>query len=199
MSTAASPSVPIACVLLAAGGSRRLGTPKQLARRRTQPLLVRTLRAARKTLPRAPIVVVLGARALRLGLVVRRAALGAAVVTNPDWPQGLASSLRAGLDALPRARAALVMLVDQPDVDERCLRRLVAAWRRRPRVPAAAYYAGRAGVPAILPRSCWRAVRNLDGDSGARAMLRSGPAPTLVDMPEAALDIDTPADLAKLR
>jgi molybdenum cofactor cytidylyltransferase len=110
----------------------------------------------------------------------------------------MATSLRAGLAAVPRgAQAALVLLVDQPRVDAAALRHLVAAWLRRPGLPAAARYAGRMGVPAVLPRRYWRALRALDGDEGARFLLRDARV-TSVDMPEAALDVDTPADLLAL-
>jgi CTP:molybdopterin cytidylyltransferase MocA len=92
----------------------------------------------------------------------------------------------------------LVTLVDQPNVDAAALRRLIAAWRRRPSAPAAAHYAGRAGVPAILPRRSWAALYGLRGDAGARAVLRDAASLTLVAMPEAALDVDTREDLAQL-
>jgi CTP:molybdopterin cytidylyltransferase MocA len=190
----------IACVLLAAGGSRRLGRPKQLVRRRSRPLLLGALAAARGAVADEDIVVVLGAEVLRLRALLRRAAPRVRVAPNPYWAAGLASSLRAGLAAAPRdTAAALVLLTDQPDVDQAALRRLVAAWRRRPNVPAAACYSGRGGVPAILPRRTWRALRALDGDAGARALLRGSETVTLVAMPEAELDVDTPADLARLR
>jgi CTP:molybdopterin cytidylyltransferase MocA len=190
----------IACVLLAAGGSSRLGRPKQLVRRRLRPLLLHALAAARGSqFADEDIVVVLGAEAPRLRALLRRHAPRVRVAANALWATGLASSLRAGLAAAPRgAAAALVLLVDQPNVDAAALRRLVAAWRRRPSVPAAAHYSGLAGVPAILPRRAWREVRTLDGDAGARALLRNADAITLVAMPEAALDVDTPADLAQL-
>jgi molybdenum cofactor cytidylyltransferase len=188
----------LACVLLAAGGSRRFGTAKQLARYRGRTLLAHAVEAARRALPRAPLVVVVGADALRLMLVVRRMHRNARVVVNQSWAQGMATSLRAGVAAVPPgARAALVLLVDQPRVDAAALRRLIAAWRRRPEAPAAARYAGQTGVPAILPRRGWRALRALTGDEGARRLLRDGRV-TLVELPEAAFDVDTPADLLAL-
>ena len=189
----------VACVVLAAGGSRRLGRPKQLVRRRGQPLLVRAVDAARGALPGAPLVVVLGAEALRLRALLRRRDPAVRAVVNSRWSSGLASSLQRGLETLSsEVDAVLVLLVDQPNVDAAALRRLVDAWRRRPAAPAAARYLGRPGVPAILPRRAWRALRNLDGDAGARALLRGAGTVTLVDMPEAELDVDTPEDAARL-
>jgi len=189
----------IACVLLAAGGSRRLGRSKQLVRYRARPLLLHAVAAARGALPRAPLNVVVGADALRVRLVLRRAQRGVRVVANSRWQEGLASSLRLGVAAAPRTtRAVLLLLVDQPLVTAAQLARLVAAWRRRPGRLAAALYDGHAGVPAIVPRAHWRAVQALHGDQGARALLRGATAVTLVDMPEAGLDVDTPADVRRL-
>jgi CTP:molybdopterin cytidylyltransferase MocA len=189
----------IVCLVLAAGGSRRLGKPKQLVRYRQRPLVVHIVAAARSVLPAAPLIVVVGAEALKVRLVLRRTRCAPRIVANPSWTEGLATSQRAGLAAAPRsARAALVLLVDQPRVGAAAHGRLLYAWRRRPGVPAAARYDGRSGVPAVLPRRQWRALRSLHGDQGARTLLRGSGALTLVDIPEAALDIDTPADLAKL-
>lgn len=199
MRPAARKADDIACLLLAAGGSRRLGLPKQLVRHRGRPLLLHAVAAARGALPRAPLIVVVGALGLRLRLVLRRAGCNARIVASSRWKEGMAASLRAGLAAAPRtARAVVILLVDQPRVDAAAIARLVAAWRRRPSRAAAARYDERAGVPAVLPRRYWRALETQRGDQGARALLR-GTAATLVDMPEAALDIDTPADLLKLR
>ncbi len=197
---AARRSSALACILLAAGGSRRLGHPKQLLRRQGRPLLLHAIDAARAAAPGAPLLVVLGAHRMRLRLMLRRAAPGALVIANPRWAEGLASSLQAALEKMPHGtRAILVQLVDQPRVDANALRRLLNAWRRRPGIPAAARYDNRAGVPAVLPRSSWRSVRALRGDSGARALLRDARALTLVDMPQAAVDLDTPEDVRAWR
>ncbi len=98
-------------------------------------------RSRPRRLPRAPLIVVVGAETLRLRLVLRRTRCGARVVTNPRWHEGMATSLRAGLAAVPRsARAALVLLVDQPHVGAEAVGRLLDAWRLRPSLPAAARY-----------------------------------------------------------
>ena len=184
--------------MLAAGGSRRLGFPKQLLRRRARPLLAHALRAAHGALPLSTMIVVLGAHAQRLRMLVRREAPSARVAFNATWERGLASSLNAGLDAVPpRTAAILVVLVDQPNVGRDALLKLLTAWRRRPGRAAAALYAGRPGVPAVLPRSAWRAIRELRGDAGARALLRGNDV-TTVPMPEAELDIDTAADATQI-
>ena len=186
----------VAAVLLAAGESRRLGFPKQLVRWRARPLIAHALQAMQEAVPRGPCIVVIGAHAQRLRSTIRRVSPAATVVANSRWAEGLATSLRAGIAAVPRdARAVLITLVDQPRVDSRALRRLLRAWCRKPGLPAAARYDGRAGVPAVLPRRSWRAARSLTGDSGARGLLRGAVPITLVDTPEAAVDIDTLADL----
>lgn len=186
-------------MLLAAGGSRRLGRPKQLLRYRGRPLLLRAAEAARGGLPGSPLIVVVGAEELRVRLALRRARYGAVVVRNAAWHEGMATSLRLGLAAAHRsAQAALVLLVDQPLIDAAALARLAAAWRRRPGVPAAARCDGRIGAPAILPRRRWHALKHLRGDEGARALLRASSTLTLVDLPQAGVDVDSPADVRRL-
>ena len=185
-------------LVLAAGGSSRLGTPKQLLRIRGRRLLSHIVNAAEAVTP-GRVVVVIGADALRMRSLIRRHHPGVHSVNNSRWGQGMAGSLQTGLAVLPeRATAALLLLSDQPAVREASMSRLVRAWRRRPGKPAAAAYAGVLGVPAILPRALWKEARRLRGDEGARKLLRTGQsAATAVDMPEAIWDIDTPEDLLR--
>lgn len=188
-----------AVIVLAAGGSTRLGTSKQLIRYRRESLLLRTVRLACANVG-TNIVVVLGKDRLRLRLLLQRHARSVRIVSNAGWRDGIATSLRAGLDALPvTAGAVLILLCDQARIDAADLQRLTNAWRKRPSIPAAASYEGKPGVPAIIPRRWFRELRSLEGDVGARQVLRQARKLSTVDMPAAAFDVDTPADVSALR
>jgi molybdenum cofactor cytidylyltransferase len=198
MASALSAARGLWCIVLAAGGSRRLGRSKQLLRYRGRTLLTNVLALA-ETLTSDRVVVVLGADAQRLRSLVQREHSAATVVHNADWPDGLAGSLQLGLAAVPRrANAALILLTDQPRIRTKAVERLVRRWARCPGVAAASSYGGHAGVPAILPRHLWRQARSLEGDTGARVLLAQLERLTRVPMPDAAFDIDTQQDLQAL-
>jgi molybdenum cofactor cytidylyltransferase len=101
--------------------------------------------------------------------------------------------------ALPSAAdAVLIIPSDLPAVGAEDLAGLVAAWRAAPARMAAAEFDGHPAPPAIFPRAVWPQLALLHGDQGARALLESAAQHTAVPMPAAALDADTPADLARL-
>ncbi|MFE7134405.1 NTP transferase domain-containing protein [Streptomyces sp. NPDC057638] len=190
----------VAGLLLAAGGGRRLGgRPKALLTHAGRPLVEHAAHALRAG-GCGPVHVVLGAAADQ----VRAAAdlTGCAVVVNDDWPQGMGSSLRAGLESLAAtgADAAVVCLVDQPGVGAAAVGRVRAAAARD--ALAMAVYAGVRGHPVLLGADHWRAVAaSAVGDRGARAYLAARAAELrLVECGDVAdaYDIDTPGDLARL-
>jgi len=183
--------------VLAAGASRRLGTSKQLLRLHGETLVRRAMRMGLATQPRSAVIV-LGAEADAVyasvsDLYVRR-------VDCADWELGMGASLRAGLTALPaECDGALIVLCDQPALDTPHLHQLVTAWRANPRGAAASSYAGRLGVPALLPRDWFAELGAEIGDRGARDLLarRREEVVTIVD--EAlALDVDRNEDLGRI-
>lgn len=176
-----------AAIVLAAGGSRRLGQPKQLIVMAGETLLERTVRVAREA-GCAPVVVVLGAEAERIRAAC---ALGdAIVVVNDRWAEGMAGSIRKGLAAIEQDSAgAIVLTCDQPAVTGVHLRMLTKTGEL-----TASEYAGRCGVPAYFPLTWFAALKNLNGDAGARELLRDARA---IPLPCGELDIDTPETLAE--
>jgi molybdenum cofactor cytidylyltransferase len=184
-------------IVLAAGASTRFGSPKQVAQVHGRPML--HLAVARAVeVAGGSVTVVLGANAAQLAPLLRHT--GASMVINRDWTEGMASSVRAGIARVPAAAdGALLMLADQPAVTADDLRRLVSVWHRQPQCIVAAHYAGTAGVPALFPREDFPALSALRGDAGARVLLqRGGDRIVRVALHSAAIDIDTPEDLAKL-
>ncbi|MFJ7627744.1 NTP transferase domain-containing protein [Streptomyces sp. NPDC097595] len=191
----------IAGLLLAAGGGRRLGgRPKALLEHRGGLLVEHAVRTLREG-GCGPVHVVLGASADE---VRARAGLdGCGVSVNPEWTEGMGSSLRTGLDALAGtgADAALVLLVDQPGIGAEAVARVAAAYRDRTSLVAASY-AGERGHPVLFGADRWTDIAaGAVGDQGARAYLRAHrEALTLVECGDVAqaFDIDTPADLSHL-
>ena len=184
-------------VVLAAGPSTRFGSAKQLVRVAGRPLLHTAVTRASEVTGHA-LIVVLGAAAAELAPLLKHSP--GSVVVNQDWREGLGSSIRTAVARLPSTcTGVMLLLADQAAVTADDLKRLAGTWRKQPQYIAAALYSGTAGVPAIFPRSAFRALAELRGDVGARALLRrSSDRVVRVPMPSAALDIDTPEDLLAL-
>jgi molybdenum cofactor cytidylyltransferase len=150
----------------------------------------------------APIFVVLGAHAEEILLECEL--LDCILIRNEAWAEGMASSLRVGIAAVlenaPAASGAMVLVCDQPGLSAEHLRCLLDAHTEDRNRVAASGYAGRAGVPAIFPRGLFSALLELKGDQGARTLLHQpGAAVATIDFPAGELDLDSPADVARLR
>jgi molybdenum cofactor cytidylyltransferase len=184
-------------LVLAAGASRRLGQPKQLVTLGGRTALHIAVSNAVAVAGPA-VTVVLGAYARDLTYLFERSP--ASWIINRAWEEGMASSIRAGVAALPPAcEAAMILLGDQVAITRDDLQRLIGAWRGTEGLIAASQYAHKTGVPAIFPASCFSELAALRGDQGARAVLeRNRDRLVRVPLPNAALDLDTPEQLAEL-
>lgn len=188
-------------VVLAAGGSSRLGRPKQLLPFRGRPL-VRVAAEAAVDAGARPVAVVTGASADEVAAAV--AGLPVSTVHNPRWADGIAGSIAAGVSAVLAARpdcpAILLLACDQPLVTAQLLRDLVALRSARDAPAAAAAYAGTVGIPAVYGRAMFPLLMELKGNAGAKSiLLRHRSEVATLDFPDAATDVDTAADAERLR
>jgi molybdenum cofactor cytidylyltransferase len=190
----------IAAVVLAAGRSTRMGANKLLATISDASVLAHTLRVAQDLKPSA-LVVVTGHERER---VLQLLPPGVTEVYNPDFPLGMASSLKAGLVKVPGdADAVLVMLADMPAVRSQDVARLIAAFDPENGagivVPV---HEGKRGHPVLFARDYWPSIMAAEGDQGARQTVvdnAEAVCEVRIDHPGVLYDADTPEALAALR
>lgn len=213
-----SPSQPttIGAIVLAAGRSLRmqaLGTPKQLLPLGGRPLITYAMAAVCASLA-VPVIVVLGAQAERVQAALdewattdggAEAAGRYQCVLNPDFAQGMASSLRVGLAALreraPVAPGALIALADQPLVTREICGALLTVAQAEPTAIVAASYDGQRGHPLVFPHALFDELTAVTGDEGGRSVIsRHADRLRLVAIADtrAALDVDRPEDYAAI-
>jgi molybdenum cofactor cytidylyltransferase len=190
----------VGLVMLAAGSSSRLGSAKQLITINGESLIRRMAQVALGTVCR-PIVVVLGAQSDRIASEI--ADLPVLIAENPDWEEGMSSSIRLGVEQLiriaPQTSAAVLMLCDQPLVSPDLINRMVAHCQKNSHRVVACEYGGQLGVPALFDRSLFDELRQLKGTSGAKKViaLYASTAHRIAFL-EGELDIDTPQDYQRV-
>jgi molybdenum cofactor cytidylyltransferase len=197
----------VAAIVLAAGGSRRLGQPKQLLRLEGETLVERAVRLAGEA-GANPVLAVLGAHHESIRAAVSFDRLGrlydAIPVLNGGWEQGIATSIHAALEALekqePAAQGVLILGCDQPRLTATHLRAMLETFEAQTApVMVASAYAGVEGVPAIFPGESFAELRALRGDEGARSVLKRATWPVIaLPFPGGEVDIDQPGDLGQL-
>jgi molybdenum cofactor cytidylyltransferase len=191
----------IAAIVLAAGSSRRMGQANKLIEDLAGKPLVRHAVEAALDSGASPVVVVCGyeepaVRAVLAGLDVR-------FVSNPAFAEGLSTSLKAGIAALPEETDGVVVLLgDMPLVRAAFIRRLVAAFEAEPGgLAAVPIHDGDWGNPVVVARALFADVAGLTGDAGARKLLEQR-RDTVIEVPaddSVVLDADTPDALEALR
>jgi len=188
-------------LVLAAGSSRRMGTPKQLLVVRGKPLLELVVGQVCDS-GVDDVLVVLGAA---FDEIQSRVNLGRArVLVNPAHASGMASSLKAGLASLDAGvERVVVILGDQPDVDAKLLNRLLDLQESSGLPAAALDFNGLLHPPVVVKRALWGDLMSLEGDVGCRAVIRGRPEQVATLAVTADLthpvDIDTPSDYERVR
>lgn len=173
-------SARLAAVILAAGGSSRMGSPKLLLEGPSGESLIRETIETVRSLDLNDLLVVEGAEP-GVGSVAQE--LGVRRIVNENWEAGLGSTIRLAVDSLGEdIDGLLVMLADQPKIGRRDLAVLVESWRgTRAPVVATSYPEG-GGVPAVFSRTLFDELRRIEGDRGARDLIRSLDEVELVEL-----------------
>ena len=188
-------------ILLAAGASSRMGSPKQLLSFHGKTLLQHALDVAIES-GNQPIVVVLGsgAAAMQHNTDFKTAN----IVVNKEWKEGMASSLRCGVATLleinPSVEALILMVCDQPFATPLLIENLVRAHRESGKPIITCSYENTFGPPTLFGKIFFNALLQLNGDTGARAVINQHlEQVAIVPFPEGNLDIDTEDDYHRLR
>lgn len=187
-------------IILAAGRSSRLGQAKQLLAYKGKTLLQHAIDSARQIHPDC-ITVVLGANK---ELILDQIKLDdVSVVENPNWESGIASSIKAGLNALARSHPAsdglLIMVCDQPFADSSVLQKLIDAQKETGKAIIGCSYDGTHGTPAFFHSSLFPDLLELTGDSGAKKLFEKYQnQSSFVSFDKGSIDIDTSEDYQNL-
>jgi molybdenum cofactor cytidylyltransferase len=183
--------------VLAAGGSQRFGRSKMLESLQGETLVRRAARLAREACGDRSILVV-----GHDGIAVNAAAGDAPqfVIVNDHYEEGIGGSIALAAKAVSHvADALLLLLADQPLVTAHHLQALVSAWDGADGVIVATAFSATMGPPVLFPHSTFDALGELTGDQGAKSLLQSSRFDVrTIPFEDAAIDIDTPADLKKL-
>ena len=190
-----------AIVILAAGVSKRLGSPKQLLAYKGQNLLRHAVDTALETQCQS-VFVVLGANIDLLKKELKDKPV--IIIENKSWEEGMASSIRAALQNITatilRTESVIFMVCDQPFVNSSLLLNLLATKQQSGLPIVASKYAGKMGTPALFHKSFFSALMELKGDKGAGKLISdNADKVAAVDFPEGITDIDTAADYELLK
>jgi molybdenum cofactor cytidylyltransferase len=192
----------MAAIILAAGRSTRMGGPNKLLAELGGKALVRIVTEQALASKAQDVIVVTGHQAEEVEKVLR--GLNVTFVRNPDFAEGLASSVKAGVAAVPEdAAGAVICLGDMPLIDARLIDRLIEAFAPdRGHLIAVPVADNRRGNPVLWSRRFFNELMALDGDIGARHLIArhsEAVAEVPVEGSGAFLDIDTPQALDDAR
>ena len=194
-------SSTIGLIILAAGASTRMGTPKQLLLYQGCSFIRHITECAIASVCQ-PIAIVLGANAERIKPEISQ--FSVQIVENQQWAEGMSASIRVGLEALlainQNLEAVVIALCDQPFVSSQTLNQLVEAYHFTGKLIIASEYSGTLGVPALFNHTLFSELMSLKNTEGAKQLIKKHSHEVFsTPFPDGAIDIDTPKDYEQLQ
>jgi molybdenum cofactor cytidylyltransferase len=191
----------IGVIILAAGGSSRMGQPKQLMRFQNKSLLQNIIDQSQKALSFTSYVLVLGAYAEEIQNSIDPGEFN--VIINDNWKKGMAGSIRKGVEGLlaiePELESILILLSDQPFVTSKLILELIETHLRQGKEITACKYEDAVGVPAIFNRHLFNELCLLEGDRGARMLIKKyAERLAVLSFDLGSIDVDLPDDYNRL-
>lgn len=190
----------IALIILAAGKSSRLGSPKQLLEYKGKNLLQHSIDTALGS-HASPLVLVLGSESDEIKKQLNKDRIS--IIENPDWESGMASSIRCGIQKIltdfNETDAVIIMVCDQPYVSSELLNQLIITHQTSGKNIIASRYDQILGTPALFHKNMFTELIALEGDRGAKVLFNKfSDEIALVDFKDGGIDIDTSEDYKNL-
>ncbi|TAE56144.1 MAG: nucleotidyltransferase family protein [Nostocales cyanobacterium] len=190
----------IGIIILAAGASTRMGSPKQLLNYQGENLVNRTIKKAIASVC-DPVILVLGANAENIRHQIHESKI--TIIENQDWNLGMSASLKCGITEIntnyPHLEAVIITVCDQPFLEVEIINKLVISYQETNKPIIACEYADTLGVPVLFSKKYFQKLANLTQDMGARKLIKTYKSDVFsIPFPLGKIDIDTPQDYQQL-
>ena len=189
----------ISILILAAGNSSRLGSPKQLIEFEGQTLIERITETALSI--SEEVLIVLGGNSELILPKLERFNNVISTIYNPDWKEGMGTSIRIGVEKLAEnSDLIIILLADQPFISKVLLQNMLQSYEKTQNPIVSCTYSNTLGVPILFDKSVFFELLKLNGDKGAKSFLHLYKNRiSTIDFPEAIVDIDTLEDVENLK
>ena len=189
----------LSILILAAGNSSRLGSPKQLIEFEGQTLIERITETALSI--SGEVLIVLGGNSELILPKLERFNNVISTIYNPDWKEGMGTSIRIGVEKLAEnSDLIIILLADQPFISKVLLQNMLQSYAKTQNPIVSCIYSNTLGVPILFDKSVFFELLKLNGDKGAKSFLHLYKNRiSTIDFPEAIVDIDTLEDVENLK
>jgi molybdenum cofactor cytidylyltransferase len=189
----------LSILILAAGNSSRLGSPKQLIKFEGKTLIERIAETALSISEK--VLIVLGGNSELISPKLERFENTISTIFNPDWRDGMGTSIRLGVEELAqKSDLILILLSDQPFISKVLLQNMLHTYANSQNPIVACFYNNTLGVPILFHESVFPELLKLEGDKGAKTFLNLYHNKiSMIDFPKGIIDIDTTEDVEKLK